>query len=157
MAVTTRDRTLKPSCVWQEWGVTHWVFGTDHSSCEQHPTGLWSLLCSVLGMLLPALPWNIWTQPELNSSPVLPPLRTDVLRCFPFPSELHPKGTAKPSSQGWLWSLGQLISSTPFLEKSTKSGLNSHSHSVLTCLDLIGNFPLWNSLFISHSLLRLKG
>lgn len=23
---------------------------------------------------------------------------------------------------------------------------------ILTCLDLIGNFPLWNSLFISHSL-----
>lgn len=85
-----RDQTLNPSCVWQGWVVTHWVFGTDHSSCDQYPTGLWSLLGSVLGILQPALPWNICTQPELNSCAVLPPARTDVLRCFPFPSELHP-------------------------------------------------------------------
>lgn len=74
-----RDQTLNPSCVWQGWVVTHWVFGTDHSSCDQYPTGLWSLLGSVLGILQPALPWNICTQPELNSCAVLPPARTEVL------------------------------------------------------------------------------
>lgn len=144
MAVTTRDQSLKPSCVWQEWGVTHWVFVliTAHVtniplSCDPCCAQCWEYCCQ----LCPGI--SVHSQILIL---VLCSLQSGLIcwGAFPFPVSCIPRAQQSPALRiGYgLWDSFFL---PHFFWRNHRDRvwiLASHCHSVLTCLDLIGNFSL---------------
>lgn len=92
-------------------------------------TGLSSLLWSGVGNTTAKLchetPHPYAALRELNPTPVLFSMRTNVTTCFPLcPVSRALTAQQSPAPKDWLRPLGQLVSSTPFLDKSSYQFLN---------------------------------